>query len=403
MQKRSAITAFIALVSTLALAGSVTAASAASGDRALGDAALGSPISGLTTDEQARFAAGREAFVENETVADGIGPVFNDDSCGACHVSPATGGGGIRTVTRFGRRARGIFDPLAGLGGSLIQQQGIGVQGECNYVAESVPPTANVTALRRTTPLFGLGLVDALDDRTLLELAARQRARTPATAGRARYVPDAVAGGQRIGRFGWKAQVPSLLHFSGDAYLNEMGITTPFFPDENCPQGDCSLLRCDPVADPEDDGADVFLFADFMSFLAPPPRADRAGRGAVRDGQRVFERLGCADCHVATLKTGWHESSALREREFSPYSDFLLHDMGALGDGIAQDGAGGREMRTAPLWGLHAITSFLHDGRATTLEAAILGHDGQGAVSRDRFRALGTDDRRALLRFLRSL
>ncbi|MFN8600365.1 MAG: di-heme oxidoredictase family protein [Candidatus Binatia bacterium] len=394
MQTRSAIAAFIVLVSTLALAGPVAAAS---------EESLGAAISGLTKDEQARFAAGREVFVENETVADGVGPVFNDDSCGACHVSPATGGGGIRTVTRFGRRARGTFDPLAGLGGSLIQEQGIGAQGECNYVAEVVPPVANVTALRRTTPLFGLGLVDALDDRTLLELAARQRARTPATAGRARWVADAVGGGQRVGRFGWKAQVPSLLHFSGDAYLNEMGITTPFFPEENCPQGDCSLLRCDPVADPEDDGADVFLFADFMSFLAPPPRADGAGRRVVRDGQRVFERLGCADCHVATLKTGWHESPALRAREFSPYSDFLLHDMGSLGDGIAQDGAGGREMRTAPLWGLRTITSFLHDGRATTIEAAILAHDGQGAVSRDRFRALDSDDRRSLLRFLRSL
>ena len=394
MQTRSAIAAFIVLVSTIVLAGPVAAAS---------EESLGNAISGLTKDEQARFAAGREVFVENETVADGVGPVFNDDSCGACHVSPATGGGGIRTVTRFGRRARGTFDPLAGLGGSLIQEQGIGAQGACNYVAEVVPPVANVTALRRTTPLFGLGLVDALDDRTLLDLAARQRARTPATAGRARWVADAVAGGRRVGRFGWKAQVPSLLHFSGDAYLNEMGITTPFFPEENCPQGDCSLLRCDPVADPEDDGADVFLFADFMSFLAPPPRADGAGRRVVRDGQRVFERLGCADCHVATLKTGWHESPALRAREFSPYSDFLLHDMGSLGDGIEQDGAGGREMRTAPLWGLRTITSFLHDGRATTIEAAILAHDGQGAVSRDRFRALDSDDRRSLLRFLRSL
>lgn len=394
MHGRIATASLIVLVSTLALAGPVAAAD---------EESFGKAISGLTKDEQSRFAAGREVFVENETVADGVGPVFNDDSCGACHVSPATGGGGIRTVTRFGRRARGAFDALAGLGGSLLQSQGIGAQGECDFVAETVPAEANVTALRRTTPLFGLGLVDALDDRTLLDLAARQRARTPATAGRARYVADAVAGGQRVGRFGWKAQVPSLLHFSGDAYLNEMGITTPFFPDENCPQGDCSLLRCDPVADPEDDGADVFLFADFMSFLAPPPRGDAAGRRAVRDGQRVFERVGCADCHVPTLKTGWHETAALREREFTAYSDFLLHDMGSLGDGIAQDGATGREMRTAPLWGLRTITSFLHDGRATTLEAAILAHDGQGAVSRDRFRALGTDDRRALLRFLRSL
>ncbi|MBY0276166.1 hypothetical protein K2Z84_12540 [Candidatus Binatia bacterium] len=387
-------TAFIALLSTFALAAPVVA---------FGAESFGDPIAGLTNDEQARFAAGREVFSENETVADGIGPVFNDDSCVACHVAPAAGGGSTRVETRFGRRARGSFDALASLGGSLIQEQGIGQQGDCNFVAEAVPATANVEGGRRTTPIFGLGLVDAVEDKTLLDLAAKQRARTPATAGRARYVADAVSGGQRIGRFGWKAQVPSLLHFSGDAYLNEMGITTPFFPNENCPQGDCSLLRCDPVPDPEDDGADVFLFADFMSFLAPPPRADGASRRAVRAGERVFERVGCADCHVPTLKTGFHESAALRNREFQPYSDFLLHDMGTLGDGIAQDGAAGREMRTAPLWGLRALTTFLHDGRATTVEAAILAHDGQGAVARDRFRALGADDRRSLLRFLRSL
>jgi CxxC motif-containing protein (DUF1111 family) len=382
------------LLSTLALAAPVVAGA---------DETFGKAISGLTKDEQARFAAGREVFSESETVADGVGPVFNDDSCVACHDSPAVGGGSTRVETRFGRRTRAGFDALAILGGSLIQEQGIGAQGSCDFVAEAVPDTANVRAGRRTTSILGLGLVDALADRTLLELAARQRARTPATAGRARFVADAVSGGQRIGRFGWKAQVPSLLHFSGDAYLNEMGITTPFFPNENCPQGDCSLLRCDPVADPEDDGADVFLFADFMSFLAPPSRADAAARRAERDGGRVFARIGCADCHVPTLKTGFHEVAALREREFSPYSDFLLHDMGTLGDGIAQDGANGREMRTAPLWGLRTLTIFLHDGRASTIEAAVLAHDGQGAVARDRFRALGSDDRRALLRFLRSL
>lgn len=394
MYGRFRIASLIVVVSTLVLRGPVVAGA---------DDTFGGPISGLSNEERARFAAGREVFVARETVADGIGPVFNDDSCVACHVAPAAGGGDSRTETRFGRRARGGFDAMNDLGGSLLQSQGIGRQGECSFVAEAVPPTANVVAERRTTPLFGLGLVDALDDRTLLDLAARQRAQTPATAGRARYVADAVAGGQRIGRFGWKAQVPSLLHFAGDAYLNEMGITTPFFPDEICPQGDCSLLRCDPVPDPEDDGADVFLFADFMAFLAPPPRAGGANGRAVRDGQRVFARIGCADCHVPTLRTGWHEVAALRDRDFAPYSDFLLHDMGTLGDGIAQDGAAGREMRTAPLWGLRATTTFLHDGRATTIEAAILAHDGQGAVSRDRFRGLGADDRRSLLRFLRSL
>lgn len=244
-----------------------------------------------------------------------------------------------------------------------------------------------------------------MPDATLAALAVRQRWYTPATAGRTHLVSDAVSGQQRIGRFGWKAQVASLVHFAGDAYLNEMGITSPFFPEENCPQGDCSSLRCDLVPDPEDDGADVFQFADFMSLLAPPPRrvAGVVERFRNDDGQRLFHRIGCADCHAPTLRTGQSAVAALSNREFAPYSDFLLHDMGALGDGIAQNGAGPREMRTAPLWGLRVLETFLHDGRAATVENAILAHDGQGRFARDRFRMLEGDERKSLMRFLWSL
>ena len=367
-------------------------------------AGFGAALSGLSAEERARFTAGREVFVETEDATDGVGPVFNDNSCVACHSAPEVGGASDRVETRFGKLTRKSFDALEGLGGSLIQEQGIGVQADCEFVAEVVPAEANVTAGRRTTSLFGLGLVDAVTDASLVELASRQRARTPATAGRAHFVADAVSGEQRIGRFGWKAQVPSLLHFAGDAYLNEMGITSPFFPEENCPQGNCDLLRCDLVPDPEDDGADIFLFADFMSFLAPPPRvAAAASKRVVGEGQRVFERIGCSDCHTPTLRTGPNEVAALSKREFAPYSDFLLHDMGALGDGIAQSGAAPREMRTAPLWGLRASNIFLHDGRASSIEAAILAHDGQGRGARDRFSGLRPDDRTRLLRFLRSL
>lgn len=365
--------------------------------------AFGRALSGLTAEEKARFTAGREVFVETETPEDGVGPVFNDSSCVACHSVPEVGGASDRIETRFGKRTRNGFDALTALGGSLIQEQGIGAQAECEFVGETVPAEADVSAGRRTTSLFGLGLVDALADATLVELAARQRARTPATAGRTHLVLDAVSGEQRIGRFGWKAQVPSLLHFAGDAYLNEMGITSPFFPEENCPQGNCELLRCDLVADPEDDGADVFLFADFMSLLAAPPRATSESKRAVAEGRRTFDRIGCADCHTPALRSGRHEVAALSNREFAPYSDFLLHDMGTLGDGVAQDGAGPSEMRTAPLWGLRTLETFLHDGRTTTLSGAILAHEGQGAGARDRFRALRGEDRKRLLRFLRSL
>src|SRR5262249_53726320 len=150
-----------------------------------------------------------------------------------------------------------------------------------------VPPPATIMAGRRVTPLFGLGLVDAVPEGTFLDLASSEPS---VTAGRPNQVTDLATGRLVVGRFGWKAQVPSLFQFSGDAYLNEMGITSPEFQQENCPQGNCALLVCDPVPDPEDDGTDVRAFTDFMSFLAPPPSSD-GGSGA-RAGEVRFESIG---------------------------------------------------------------------------------------------------------------
>jgi len=376
-----------------------------------GAAGAGGPLPGLTAQQLAAFALGQAEFLAPEDVADGLGPVFNGTSCGGCHNVGATGGGSETLETRFGSTTQGVFDPLAQLGGSLIQVNGIGVQGACDFVGEQVPPQATIVARRRTTPLFGLGLVDAVPDAALIALAHREARAQPATAGRPNMVTDVVAGQTAVGRFGWKSQVPNLLQFAADAYLNEMGVTTPLFPDENCPQGDCSLLACDPVPGVDDDLEDVNLFRDFMRFLAPPtpvvqgralmrdPRSWRASAG----GSRLFDQLGCGNCHVRSLTTGASDAQALSFRTFQPYSDFLLHDMGSLGDGIAQGEATGSEMRTAPLWGLRAITTFLHDGRADTIEDAVLAHDGQGRTARDRFAALSAQQQAVLVAFLRTL
>ncbi len=390
---------------------------------ALGGAAradFGDPVIGLTADELQRFTDGQAAFASVEEADEGLGPIFNGTSCGGCHTAGALGGGSDTVETRFGTTTGGAFDPLASLGGSLIQSQGIGAAGACNFVGEVVPPQATIRASRRTTPLFGLGLVDAVPDATFVALARTQARRTPATAGRPNMVANVVSGGTSVGKFGWKAQVPSLMQFSGDAYVNEMGITTPMFPDEMCPNGDCSLLACDPVPGVDDDLEDVEAFNAFMSFLAPPPRLGpldftlasaqlqqtfpgTSSSGLARGGSRVFGRIGCDDCHAPTLTSGPSPVAALSRRRFRPYSDFLLHDMGNLGDGIEQGTATGREMRTAPLWGLHVITTFLHDGRATTIEDAILAHEGQGDRARDRFLALRPIERASLLAFLRTL
>ncbi len=368
------------------------------GHLAAGDPpSFGDPLPGLTSKEHEAFEIGLEDFLEVETVEDGLGPVFNERSCAACHSVPAIGGDSAVIETRFGTHTNTQFDPLLSGGGSLLQTDGIGPVGDCVIAGETVPPEATVVAGRKTTPLFGLGLIEAIPDEALHQRAAGQ---PEAIRGRVHEVQD-VDQPTRPGRFGHKAQAATLMQFAGDAYLNEMGITSPNFPVENCPNGDCGLLRCDPVPDLEDDGAGVQAFTDFMRLLAQPPRGPITPEA--QDGAQVFARIGCAGCHVPTWTAGASDVEAISGATFHPYSDFLLHDMGELGDGIEQGQASGTEMRTMPLWGLRVRQSFLHDSRADSIEGAILGHEGQGDRSRQQFRALTPADVEALMAFLQSL
>lgn len=385
----------------ISLAGSLITVTAA-GDR---PPLFGDHLPGLTKTQVNEFVDGRNDFADVETVADGLGPVFNGRSCAECHSVPVIGGGSTRTVTRFGKIVDRVFDPMTSAGGSLIQDHAIGPDDEPGihqFVAESVPSDAAVFFVhRRTPPLFGLGLVDSVPDADFVALAAVEAARNDGTAGRVSMVADPVHGGTSVGKFGWKAQVPNLNTFAGDAYLNEMGITNPLFPNENCPQGHCSELIFNPVPALNDDGHGVINFTNFMTMLDAPPRGKTSGDTVA--GEKIFDAIGCGSCHVANLQTGSSDIPALRHRPFHPYSDFLLHDMGPLGDNIVQGAAGGHEMRTAPLWGLRMVTTFLHDGRATTIEDAILAHAGQGNAARDRFAGLNADAKSKLLAFLNSL
>ena len=364
--------------------------------------AAGQPLAGLTAAQRAAFDDGLEDFTEVEDVTGGLGPVFNERSCSACHTTPAIGGGSTRTVTRFSRTTGGVFDALASLGGSLMQDHAIGLADGSPYAfkPEIVPPAATNVVHRRSTSLLGLGLVDATPDADFVALAAQQAARRDGITGRVNMVDNIRAGMKTVGRFGWKAQVPSLLQFSGDAYLNELGVTSPDFPNENCPQGNCAELTHNPAPGINDDGEGIEALHDFMTMLAP---ASRAQNRDAAEGEATFERIGCNACHVATMRTGANEIAALDRKTYHPYSDFLLHDMGALGDGIVMGDAAASEMRTAPLWGLRFVTTYLHDGRATTLDQAILAHDGEARGSRDRFAALGASAKAKLLAFLQSL
>jgi CxxC motif-containing protein (DUF1111 family) len=280
---------------------------------------------------------------------------------------------------------------------SALSTTGIGPVNGCLFVGETLPPETTLVAGRKSTPLFGLGLIEAIPDNDLHQLAAKQ---PHAIKGKVHQVKD-MGQPTRPGRFGHKAQVATLLQFSGDAYLNEMGITSPHFRTENCPNGDCGLLRCDPVPDPEDDGSGVHAFAEFMRLLAPPPRG--AITPEVQAGEQVFARIGCAGCHVPTLMTGGSPIAVLNRVTFHPYSDFLLHGMGALGNGIEQGQAGGTEMRTMPLWGLRMRQTFLHDGRTRSLADAIGAHAGQGQAAAEQFHQLRGPEMQQLLEFLQSL
>jgi CxxC motif-containing protein (DUF1111 family) len=363
---------------------------------------FGDPLQGLTPDQLARFQVGKTVFEREFDPLGGLGPVFNNTSCAKCHDQGAIGGGSDTLETRYGQVVDGVFNSLTQFDGQLLHSMGIGLFNGVDFVGEVVPPEANVVAHRRTTPLFGLGLVDAVPDQFLQDLAQFEQDFTPETAGRALVLTDVFSGQSRVGRFGWKCQIGTVLTFSGNAFLNEMGITTPFFPHENPPGGNAAQLAANPaLTNPNDTTETVMQLADHTTFLAPPPQ--RPLTADARIGGSLFIGIGCAACHVPALRTGPNDVAALNEVEFFPFSDFLVHDMGSLNDGIAQPPATGQEMRTAPLWGARIRTSFLHDGRAKTLRAAILAHDGQGLAARNRFATLPAREQAQLLKFINSL
>jgi CxxC motif-containing protein (DUF1111 family) len=372
---------------------------------------MGQPAPGLTAGQLDRFAKGRLIFDKPFSPAEGRGPVFNDGACNGCHNFPKSGGSSSKFVTRFGVAATqsSAFDPLDSLGGSLLQAEANDPQN-CQEV---VPQQATVAIHRTTPPCFGFGLLEAITDSAILALEANPPA---GISGKAHWVQplESPLGPQRVGRFGWKAQVATILTFSGDAAMNEMGLTNRLAPADNAPNGDALLLAaCDTVSDPED-GPDVEGFdaidrmTDFQRYLAAPPQTPRSGM----TGETIFNAIGCADCHVRDFTTGTAPEVALSNKAIKPYSDFLLHDAGT-GDEIWQGMATGAEFRTTPLWGLlsRAQNSLLHDGSASgggggapqNVETAILAHGNEAAASVAGFNALSSSDKTHLINFLLSL
>ena len=358
---------------------------------------------------QATFDADRETFDSQEDIDEGLGPVFNARSCGECHSNPVSGGGSQITELRAGHYDGHDFIPHPG--GSLINDRAIDP-----LIQERILAGNEVRALRLSPSALGLGYVEAVDDNTLIDLARSQFFQSGGRiAGQVIKVPVVEANGAlRVGRFGWKNQNSSLVSFAADAYLNEMGITSPLQPIENTSNGN-SVADYDKVAEPEDNGADVAKFAEFIRATKGPPRDTAlANTPDALVGAQLFNQVGCAVCHTTTMRTSpvgavinggqFTVPDALGNKIIHPYSDFLLHDVGT-GDGIVQNGGplSRNKVRTAPLWGLRVRTRLMHDGVSLTPRDAVLRHEGEARFVINNFRGLSDQQKNQLLIFLRSL
>jgi CxxC motif-containing protein (DUF1111 family) len=359
-------------------------------------------------------------FEQDHDASTGLGPVFNARACADCHQNPVSGGSSQFTEIRAGHQdANGNFVaatvPINNGMNSIANRSIINDRALIPEAQEHIPHTENIRALRAALNTLGDGFVEAIDDRTLLSIAAHQiEVSEGRIHGEAVEVPVLESPGQsRIGRFGWKDQHSSLLSFIGDAYLNEMGVTNRLRPKDVTNIG---KITSDPEDTPDSLGlADIDHFAQFVRGTKVPPRdLVLSATAAATEGQNVFERIGCATCHVSTIVTAppgtvinggaFTVPEALGSKIIHPYSDFLLHDI-ETGDGIVQNPPEdtANKLRTVPLWGLRMHPRHMHDLLSLTLENAIERHGGEAEHARNRFRELSPNDKQALFRFLNSL
>jgi len=392
-------------------------------------------------------AVDQTKFDEVEQISDGLGPLYNAQSCRECHQTPTSGGAAQGGELRVGHRGPGgkFENPEIPInhgseiikGRSLVNDRAICPSGAfpAAEIQERVPDSEHIRTFRVSLNLLGDGFVEAVPDRTFVDLARAQCDKSHRKiCGQVLYVPVVEAPGQTaVGRFGWKDQHASLLSFSGDAYLNEMGITNRLQPDE-------VTNICNTASEPNDtpgsDGlADVDHFARFVRATKAPARdAHLAGTPKARQGGELFTKIGCAECHVETLTTASSGtkvnggaltiSDAMANKQFHPYGDFLLHDVGT-GDGIVQSMTehygkkmysitwkglsvpefekSAKKIRTAPLWGVRLRPRLMHDGASLTFSDAILRHHGEAAHVTQKFERLKSSEKDALFEFLRSL
>ena len=407
------------------------------------------PAPNLDTEWAEHHAVGDLAFeaafvTAPANVNPGLGPLFNGTSCAGCHIRNGRGmpEKGQRVVRVS--QAPGIFPmeqgsnpaegweaiaphsntaPVPGLGTQIQEQAIYGYSPEATVQVEWEPQPGRygdgtayelrsprleishsdgtpiaagiVTSNRIPQPVFGVGLLEAVPEAEILQGADPEDRDGDGISGRPNRVWDVAQQATTLGRFGWKANTPNLLQQSAAAYANDMGVSNPLFPPtDSHPDIDARILKAAAV---------------YVQTLAVPERT-LVNDPQVRQGEQLFTAANCAGCHRVTLHTGNHEIPALENQTLHPYTDLLLHDMGtALADGRPDFEATGNEWRTPPLWGVGLVQTvlpyagYLHDGRARTLEEAILWHGGEAETARELFRQMPEGDRASLIQFLRSL
>jgi CxxC motif-containing protein (DUF1111 family) len=397
--------------------------------------------------DDATHQADQTKFEEVEQLIDGLGPLYNAQSCRECHQSPVSGAASQVTELRVGHQGPdGHFRtpeiPIAHgveviTGRSLVNDRAICPSGVFpdKEIQERVPESETIRTLRLSLNLLGDGFVEAVADQTFVDLAKEQcKSSHQKICGQVLYVPIVEAPGQMgVGRFGWKDQHASLLSFSGDAYLNEMGITNRLQPNEVTSICNSATEPNDPVG--SDGLSDIDHFARFIRASKAPARdAQVANSVAAKTGLALFNKIGCATCHVETLTTApagtkinggtFAIPAALGSVTLHPYGDFLMHDVGT-GDGILQairehyghkvfqqmagylskqDFESSRnKIRTAPLWGVRLRPRLMHDGTSLTLLEAITRHHGEANHVTQQFQKLKRPEQEAIIEFLKSL
>lgn len=365
------------------------------------------PLPGLTRELQSMFNKGDANFEETFTVGTGLGPLFNNASCGGCH--PGDGRGPV-SVT-FQRFTEPGGDPARN-GEPQLQQFAIP-----GVTPEALPPGSLVSP-RTAPPVFGVGLLEAIPEAAILTNEDPNDANGDGISGRANmvlaaaFVPATEVGGGpglHVGRFGLKANNASLIEQTVGAYREDMGVTSDFAPVEVVHPLGNGISIGDNVSDPEISAATVQQTVMYLRLLAPPARGPITRE--VQQGEQIFTSIACASCHIPTMKTGPNIIPQLNNVDVNLYSDLLLHDMGpALADGRPDHQATGSEWKTRPLWGLRLVGDFLggnpvylHDGRTSDLSDAIRLHGGEALTSREAFIALSEAEQQALIAFLNSL